>query len=407
MNAAPRWNPPPPFASMRIARRYLAFEIYRASAVMLLALVGLFTFFAFVAELDSVGVRLSLLDLLTLQVLALPTQVYELLPIALLIGAILALAGLAQRHELVILRVSGVSGVKLLGMLWVITLPIMLIAYALSEAVMPTTEIQSSEATLNLLGKAGGGRMHSGYWFKETDAAGHDRILNIGSLRFGGHVADVTLYEFGPGQELLRFSQSPQGRLADGQLILDRVVQTRITLHAASDLGDAQIPSAPMTRLERLAQRTLPTSLTPERLIARILTPERMAIADLLDYIHYLQNNHLQTGRQVVALWRKLAYPFLLPVMMTIAAPIAFMQTRRGGVGNKVFLGIVLGVGFYMLNQLMLNMGMLGHWMPWVTALAPNLLALALALGALLWMEHQHGAHRFVQDKLLGRRRNV
>jgi len=387
---------------MSTALRYLALEIYRFSTVMLLALTGLFTFFAFIGELDNVGVRLSLANLLYLQALALPTQMYELLPIAVLIGAILALAGLAQRHELVILRVSGVSGMKLLGLLWTMTLPIMLMAYVLSEIVMPVTEMQSSEATLTLLGKAGGGRMHSGYWFREVDGEGYDRIINIGSLRFGGDVADITLYEFGPGQTLRRFSQSPQGRFADGSLIMDAVRETRITLHATSDLGNSQIPHAPIAQLQHVVQRTLSTTLTPERLIARILTPERMTIPDLLDYIDYLDSNQLQTERQVVALWRKLAYPFLLPVMMTIAAPIAFMQTRRGGVGNKVFIGILLGVGFYMLNQLMLNMGMLGHWLPWVTALAPNLIALALALGAMLWMEHQHGIHRFVQDKRLG-----
>jgi len=392
---------------MSTARRYLALEIYRASTVVLLALTGLFTFFALIGELDSVGVRLSFANLLYLQALALPTQVYELLPIAVLIGAILALAGLAQRHELVILRVSGVSGMKLLGMLWVVALPIMLIAYVLSEIVMPATEMQSSEASLNLLGRAGGGRMHSGYWFREVDGEGNERIINIGSLRFGGNVADITLYEFGPGQTLQRFSQSPQGRFVDGNLILDAVRETRIALLAASDLMDGQAPRAPITQMQHVTQRALSTTLTPERLIARILTPERMAIPDLLDYIDYLDSNQLQAERQVVALWRKLAYPFLLPVMMTIAAPIAFMQTRRGGVGNKVFIGILLGVGFYMMNQLMLNMGMLGHWLPWVTALAPNLIALALALGAVLWMERQHGIHRFVQDKLPWRTRIV
>src|SRR3546814_4514374 len=86
-----------------------------------------------------------------------------------------------------------------------------------------------------------------------------------------------------------------------------------------------------------------------------------------------LNNNHLQTERQVVALWRKMAYPFTLLVMITIAAPIGFMQTRRGGVGSKVFIGILLGVGFFMLNQLALNVGMLSKWAPWVTALVPNL----------------------------------
>src|SRR5690606_17692497 len=130
-------------------------------------------------------------------------------------------------------------------------------------------------------------------------------------------------------------------------------------------------------------------------LIARILTPERMSISVLLDYIDYLSRNHLQTERQIVALWRKLAYPFTLFVMITIAAPISFMQTRRGGVGGKVFAGILLGVGFFMLNQLALNLGMLSRWAPWVTALVPNLRALALAFGALLLMENKHRLQTF------------
>jgi len=354
-----------------------------------------------------VGVRLELLDLLTLQALALPAQTYELLPIALLIGAILALAGLAQRHELVILRVSGVSGVRLLGMLWVLTLPIMVLAYVLSEVVLPRTEILSGEANLKLLGRVAGGRMASGYWFREVDADGHQRILNIGALRFDGSVANIALYEFDPQQALQGFSQAQSGRFVGADLVLEHVVETQVTLHADSDLAAGQIPTSPMTHWHELSQRRLATTLTPERLVAQVLTPERMAITDLLDTISYMEVNHLQPDRQRVALWKKLAYPFLLIVMVTIAAPIAFMQTRRGGVGNKVFIGILLGVGFYMLNQLMLNMGMLRLWPPWVTALAPDLIALALGLGALLALEHQHKLNHFVHNTLLWRTRGA
>jgi len=131
-----------------------------------------------------------------------------------------------------------------------------------------------------------------------------------------------------------------------------------------------------------------------------VLTPERMSILNLADYIRYLADNNLQTERQVVALWRKIAYPFTLFVMMTIAAPVAFMQTRRGGVGSKVFIGILLGVGFFMANQLALNVGMLSRWAPWVTALVPNLGALAMALSALLLMENQHRVRRFIQTRV-------
>ena len=85
-----------------------------------------------------------------------------------------------------------------------------------------------------------------------------------------------------------------------------------------------------------------------------------------------------------------MAYPFTLLVMLTIAAPISFMQTRRGGVGAKVFLGILLGTGFFMINQLALNVSLLFGWPPVVTALLPNIGAMILALTAVFMMENRN-----------------
>lgn len=380
---------------MRTARRYLALEIYRSSAVVLVALIGLFTFFALIEDLDSVNEKFTLTNLFYMQILALPTRLYDLLPIGLLIGAILALAGLAQRNELVILRVSGVSGMRLLAMLWISTIPLVAGAYLLSEYITPAAELKTSEASIRFLGRADGGRLNSGYWFKEAEEGGGTRVINIATLQTGGSVSDITLYEFNAGQELIRFSTAETGRFGDGSLTLTNISQTAIDVGSAQALAQAVRPENPVIRIDAVAKRTLPTSLTPERLVARVLTPERMSMGDLLDYIDYLKTNGLQTDRQVVAFWRKLAYPFTLFVMITIAAPISFMQTRRGGVGGKVFAGILLGVGFFMLNQLALNLGMLSRWAPWVTALVPNLGALALAFGALLLMENKHRLQTF------------
>ena len=365
-----------------------------------MALIGLFTFFALIEELDDVGSKFSLLNLFYLEALALPTRLYDLLPIGLLIGAILALASLAQRNELVILRVSGVSGIRLLINLWIITIPLVIGAFAVSEYLTPAAEIKSSEAKLMLTGRADGARFYSGYWFKEGDGVHSTRVININRLLSGGQVEGVTLYELNADQELRSFSQAKSGRFSDGELILTDVTQLRIDDKAVQALANATAPTQPLTNLEHLDTHVFVTTLTAERLIARVLTPERMSLVTLIDYIDYLQDNNLQTDRQVVAMWRKLAYPFTLLVMITIAAPISFMQTRRGGVGGKVFVGILLGVGFFMLNQLALNVGMLSKWAPWVTALVPNLAAWALALGALLLMENQHNLQRFRQRSL-------
>ncbi|AZY50352.1 LPS export ABC transporter permease LptG [Bordetella avium] len=384
---------------MRTARRYLAREIYRSCAVVLLALLGLFTFFALVDDLDNVGEKFSMLALLYMQALALPTRLYDLLPIGLLIGAILALAGLAQRNELVILRVSGVSGMRLMRMLWVVTIPVMIGATLLSEFVTPIAEIKSGEADLTFRGKAGGGRLNSGYWFKEPTRDGGTRIINIQTLLADGQVRDVTLYELKPDLELESLSKAAKGVFTDGDLLLSDVVQTRIAPEAAQALANAKQPPKPPAEVETLASLRLDTTLSPERLLARVLTPERMSAATLIDYIDYLHHNQLQADRQVVALWRKFVYPFTLLVMITIAAPIAFMQTRRGGVGAKVFIGILMGVAFFMVNQLSLNVGMLSRWPPWLTALGPNAAAMILALGALVMMEYRHGFSRFKQHR--------
>lgn len=374
---------------MSTARNYLAKELYRSTLVVMLALVGLFSFFTLVDQLDAVNERLPLSTLLYIEMLALPTRTYELLPIGVLIGAVLALAGLAQRNELVILRVSGVSAMRLLGMLWTACVPIIALAIVLSEYVTPAAEIRYSEANLVLRGKVEGGRLVSGYWFREPTESGGSRILNIGELLSSGEVANLFIYEIGPDNRLQRLSQAKRAVFEGQALRLFDATDNQITDQALSALSEGVANTEPIMVVGRDETRLLQTSLTPARLVARIATPEKMSLLTLWDYISFLQANDLDATRQIVAVWRKLSYPFTLLVMLTIAAPIAYMQTRRGGIGAKVFAGILTGTLFFMMGQLTLNMGLLYQWQPIVTALLPNVLAFVLALGILLGMERR------------------
>ena len=375
---------------MQTARRYLAREIYRSTSVVLIALLGLFTFFTLVDELDSVSARFPLSALFYLQGLSLPTRLYDLLPIGLLIGAILALSGLAQRNELVILRVSGVSGMGLLRMLWTVSIPIILGALVLSEFLTPLAEIKSSEVNLLMRGRVEGGRLASGYWFKEPTSNGGTRVINVGKLLASGNVENLSIYELPDGLTLSVMTQAKSGKFLKGKLEMQDVVETHIDANIKSVLADAKVTGQPAATVKQLPQQSIDTTLSSERLVARILTPERMSLVALHDYIDYLDRNQLQADRQIVAVWRKMAYPFTLLVMLTIAAPISFMQTRRGGVGAKVFLGILLGTGFFMINQLALNVSLLFNWPPVVTALLPNIGAMILALTAVFLMENRN-----------------
>ena len=386
---------------MSTARNYLAREIYRSTLVVMLALMGLFSFFTLVDQLDAVNDRFPLSALFYIEALALPTRLYDLLPIGLLIGSIVALAGLAQRNELVILRVSGVGSIRLLGMLWAIAIPVMALAIVLSEFITPAAEIRFSEANMVMRGKVQGGRLVSGYWFKEPTESGGSRVINVGKLLSSGEVADVTIYELDANESLSFLRQAKRGTFEGGQMVLSGVTDTIVPEGAVGALADGQRPTQALITVREEPERKMQTSLTPGRIAAKIATPERMSLVALWDYIGYLKSNQLDADRQIVAVWRKLAYPFTLIVMLTIAAPVSYMQTRAGGVGAKMFIGILVGTSFFMISQLTLNVGTLYRWPPIVTALLPSTIVFLLALGTVLLMERRRGPKERKPSKLL------
>ena len=296
------------------------------------------------------------------------------------------LAGLAARHEITILRVSGLSAGHILKALWMACLPLVAVAILVSEILAPYAEFKYSEARIGIHGEAGRGTvLRSGYWFKEELDTQGFRVVNIQRLAAGGELAGVTLYEFDADRRLQRLAVAPQGKLQQGALQLSQASVR--DLSGIYDIDDQTLERRPTGVRAQQQDLSYPSSLNADRLLARVVTPERMSLFNLVDYIRYLTDNRLVADRQIVAIWRKLIYPFTLLVMVAIAAPVAFMHTRRGGVGGKVFVGVLLGVAFYMLNQLALNLGMLIQAPAWLTALAPNLLVLTLAVGVLMALE--------------------
>ncbi len=379
---------------MKTARRYIASEIYRSTIAVTLVLVGLFMFFDMIENLDNLNERFTFGSLLLLQLMQIPTRLYDLLPIALLIGAIIALAGLAQRNELVVLRVSGISSRRLLGMLWMGTIPIMVFALLLSEGVTPYAESKTGQLNLQLLGKSSGARMNSGYWFREPTDNGALRVINISRISSEREVENIRIYNFDAEGKFKELIHAQRGLFQHQELQLTQAKLIRTDFDLETALMDPAAPLTPLSTQTMLDSYTISTSLTQARLLASELQPDRMSIMGLLDYIQYLEDNHLQSNRQVVALWRKGVYPFTLLVMITLAAPISFMQTRKGGAGLKVFGGILIGVVFFMINQLALNLGMLNNLPPWLTALAPNTIALVIASLALYLIERKNRPQR-------------
>ena len=125
--------------------------------------------------------------------------------------------------------------------------------------------------------------------------------------------------------------------------------------------------------------------MSPDLLNALIMKPERMSAWALHKYTQHLELNRQKTERYEIALWKKLFYPLATLVMMALALPFAYMQARAGMVGVKVFLGIMLGIFFHMLNSLFSHIGLLQNWPPIAAAVVPSAAFFLMAMAA-MWM---------------------
>lgn len=371
-----------------IVQRYLAREILLAVALVSLALLVLYTSFDFINEVNDVGkngYRIGQAALFVL--LQVPARAYELLPIAALIGTIYALAQLASHSEFTILRVAGLSTGGAVRLVMVPGLLLVALTFLLGEIVTPRVETFTQKLSL----KAGSGPVargfRSGLWVKDNArAAGGQtlvRFVNIGTVGADNSLQNVKVYEFDPSLRLQTVVFAASGRFVPPRSWqLSSVVETRFVNTGGSDAPDQVV-------VHREAQRLWQSDLNPQLLAVLTVTPERMAARNLDKYIRHLEDNKQTAERYQIAFWKKIIYPFAVLVMMALALPFAYLHFRSGGISFKTFAGIMLGIGFYLLNNLFSHVGLLNTWPPILSAAMPSIVVLALALTALRWVERR------------------
>jgi lipopolysaccharide export system permease protein len=381
-------------AGMTILGRYLSREIFQATAVVLVGFLGLFGFFDLFEELENIGRgNYRLVDALTRVVLATPSHIYELMPIAVLIGAIWALAMFAQHAEFTAMRAAGLGRMRALRELLALGFLCVGITALFGEVLAPPAERLAQSLRLSAMGATVSAEFRSGVWVKDTtrdDAGELERIrfVNVAQVRPDATLSDLRVYEFDPQFRLRGLLLAAQGRYtSDGQWLLTDVVETQLEPEATARLTDTLETRVAQASRLKIDQKIWNSGLDPSIVSVLLVQPERMSAIDLFHYVQHLRDNRQQVSRYEIALWKKIIYPFAALVMLALALPFGYLQTRSGGIALKVFSGIMLGVAFHFLNGLASHLGLLNTWPAWISALVPSALALALALSLLAWVD--------------------
>ena len=338
----------------RTLNRYLGREVLTAVAFILLGFLGLFAFFDMLGELRDLGRgEYHLRQILLFTLLSAPTNAYELLPVAVLIGTLYVCAHMANNSEFTVMRAAGMSPGQASGALLRTGLVFVAATFAIGEWVAPAAEESAQQLRIRALSSAIQQDLSSGLWFRDDRA-----FINVREVRDANALKGVRIYEFDDEFRLSQVTSAAGGDYqGEGLWRLRAVVQTRF---AATGL-----------QTTRRAESDWRSSVTPALINVLVVRPERMSAWALYRYAQHLAGNRQKTGRYEIALWKKLVYPIATLVMMALALPFAYMHARSGMVGLKVFLGVMLGILFHMLNGLAAHIGLLQNWPPLAAAAAP------------------------------------
>jgi lipopolysaccharide export system permease protein len=363
---------------MRTVRRLFYADITAAVAFVSLAFLALFFFIDFVDELRSVGERYTAALAAAYAFLLAPGHLYELMPIAVLIGTIYTLARLAQSSQYTILRTGGLGPGRALWLLTSLALVFGLVTFVVGDYVAPFSERIASQVRAGARGAMYLGR--SGAWIKEHSlgpAGEKSYSINVGSAERGTLLHDVRIYEFdADGRLLTRTSATDAVVGRDGTW---RLADVRLTRWVEGGTSSS-------AREETLPSLEWRSSLSPSVVAAAVLPVTTMSTLELWRYIGHLADNEQASQIQKIQFWNRALYPFICLVMVGLALPFAYLSARSGGLSMKVFAGIMIGVSFVLINNVFRHLGLLGNWTPWLVAATPGAIYLLLSLAAFSWL---------------------
>ncbi len=357
---------------MRIIVRYLTTQILASSLFVFAALTTLFALFDLINELDSLGKgSYGFWHILLYVALNIPGHLYELLPVAALIGTLLALARLVGNSEFTIMLASGLSMRRIAVYLMLIGLFFTALTFIFGEIIAPATDRYAEQMKLRATHKVVAEAFRSGLWVRD-----HDQFVNVREVTADGGLQDVSIYVFDRQFRLLSIFRARQGQFLHDNL-------WRLTGLDETDFGNGEI------RVSHGTETVWQSVLTPAIMNVLLIAPEKMSAQDLWAYVAHLHANHQPSERYEIALWSKLVYPLAAPVMLLLAIPFAWHRPRAGSVSTRVFAGIMVGLSFHLFNRLFAYIGLLNGWQPWFSVSVPTLAFLALGVALLLRVERQ------------------
>ncbi|NBF04875.1 LPS export ABC transporter permease LptG [Pseudomonas sp. Fl5BN2] len=332
--------------------RYIGSSVFMAILAVLGIILGLASLFAFIDEMGNVSDTYTVIDVLSYVVLTAPRRVYEMLPMAGLIGCLIGLGTLASNSELTIMRAAGVSVGRIVWSVMKPMLVLMLVGVLVGEYVAPATETQAQASRALAQGSGDAQSSKHGLWHRQGD-----EFIHINAVQPNGLLYGVTRYHFDGQRHMLSSSFSRQARFHENYWQL-----TDVTTTYFRD-GHTEVIKVPEERWD--------VALSPQLLSTVVMAPESLSISGLWGYIHYLADQGLNNGRYWLAFWVKVLQPLVTAALVLMAISFIFGPLRSVTLGQRVFTGVLVGFTFRIAQDLLGPSSLVFGFSPLFAVLVP------------------------------------
>lgn len=345
---------------MKILDRYIGRHVIVGSLMALVILVAIDLVFAFAGEASDIGVgKYGFSESVIYVLLTAPRRAYDFMPMAAIVGSMVMLGGLAGQSEFIAMRSSGVSTQQIAFAVIKGGTVLVVLVLIIGEAITPFTEPYAQQMRSFARTQSTALKSEHGIWARDGQS-----FVNIKQIRPGGELRGLDIYEFDKNHHLRARTVASRAEFNDNTWTLYDIRQVELSQDGLKT-----------TLYEKARWDAL---LNPELLSVLAVKPEQLPIWRLLTYMDYLRANGLDTEPYEFAFWGKLMAPLAILIMLFISVPFIFSSLRSTGSGQRILIGIILGVVYYLLSHVMGRMGQVYNFSPVLSSVFPVIVFLSV-----------------------------
>lgn len=347
---------------MEILDRYIGKAVAGGVLGALFVMMTLSMLAAIAGEASVIGrANYTTWGAFTYVLLSMPQQMYMLFPMVALLGAMFGLGTLAGNSELIAVRAAGVSILRIT--LSVLKTGVILAAAAIfvGEIIAPPAVQYAKQKRVAAIEEKLSLNTDFGLWARDGQT-----YIHIRQVEDDGQLVGISLYQLDEARNLKTVIQASHAVYQEEQWLLHRVQLRHIS---ATGISEEHKKTMPWKSL-----------LSPDVVNVVSVSPENMSIWKLRGYIAYLRDNALDAQQYQLTFWSKIMAPLTISAMILIAIPFVFGSLRSSGAGQRILVGFMIGLGFYLFNELLGKLGLVYNLPPILAASLPTLVVIGIGV---------------------------